>query len=94
LQLFWNVTFQRLRPIILVLVVLRFGTAMAVIDEYLIMGGFNRERATYTWTVYMWDLGFKLGDWNQSYAATVGWIGAFVMLTVVAGMFWVFRSKD
>src|SRR3712207_9294340 len=59
-RLFWNITFTRLRPIILVLVVLRFGTAMAVIDEYLIMGGFNRDRPTYTWTVYMWDLGFKL----------------------------------
>jgi multiple sugar transport system permease protein len=93
-RLFWTVTFQRLRPIILVLVVLRFGTAMAVIDEYLIMGGFNRERPTYTWTVYMWDLGFKLGDWNQGYAAAVGWIGAACMLIVVAGLFWAFRSRD
>ena len=93
-RLFWTVTFQRLRPIILILVVLRFGTAMAVIDEYLIMGGFNRDRPTYTWTVYMWDLGFKLGDWNQAYAATVGWIGAICMLIVVAGLFWVFRSRD
>jgi multiple sugar transport system permease protein len=93
-RMFWTVTFNRLRPIILVLVVLRFGTAMAVIDEYLIMGGFNRERPTYTWTVYMWDLGFQLGDWNQAYAATVGWIGAISMLVVVAGLFWVFRSRD
>lgn len=93
-NLFWRITFQRLRPIILVLVVLRFGTAMAVIDEYLIMGGFNRERPTYTWTVYMWDLGFKLGDWNQAYAATVGWIGAITMLIVIGGMFWLFRSRD
>ena len=87
-------TFQRLRPIILVLVVLRFGTAMAVIDEYLIMGGFDRSRPTYTWTVYMWDVGFKLGDWRQSYAATIGWIGAACMLIVVGGLFWLFRSRD
>ncbi|MGI9253083.1 MAG: carbohydrate ABC transporter permease, partial [Thermomicrobiales bacterium] len=40
-RMFWDVTFPRLLPIILVLVVLRFGTAMAVIDEYLIMGGVN-----------------------------------------------------
>ncbi len=93
-RLFWNVVFPRLLPIILVLVVLRFGTAMAVIDEYLIMGGFNRERPTYTWTVYMYDLAFQLGDWNQSYAAAVGWIGAIAMLVVVAGLFWVFRSRD
>jgi multiple sugar transport system permease protein len=93
-QLFWKFTFQRLRPVILILVVLRFGTAMAVIDEYLIMGGFNRDRPTYTWTIYMWDVGFKLGDWNQSYAATIGWLGAIAMLIVIAGLFWAFRTKD
>jgi len=93
-RLFWNVTFPRLLPIILVLVVLRFGTAMAVIDEYLIMGGFNRERPTYTWTVYMWDLAFVIGDHNQSYAAAVGWIGTLAMLLVVAGLFYAFRSRD
>ncbi|MDI3340066.1 MAG: sugar ABC transporter permease [Sphaerobacter sp.] len=93
-RIFWHITFPRLQPILLVLVVLRFGTAMAVIDEYLIMGGFNRALPTYTWTVYMWDLGFQLGDWNQSYAAAVGWIGALAMLIVVAGLFWLFRSRD
>jgi len=33
----------------MILVVLRFGSAMAVIDEYLIFGGFNRASPTYTW---------------------------------------------
>jgi multiple sugar transport system permease protein len=93
-NLFWHVTLPRLRPILLVLVVLRFGTAMAVIDEYLILGGFNRALPTYTWTVYMWDTAFQLGDWFQGYAAAIGWIGAAAMLTVVAGLFWVFRSRD
>jgi len=93
-RLFWHVTLPRLRPILLVLVVLRFGTAMAVIDEYLILGGFNRALPTYTWTVYMWDLAFQLGDWFQAYAAAIGWIGAAAMLVVVTGLFWVFRSRD
>lgn len=93
-RMFWHVTFPRLFPILLVLVVLRFGTAMALIEEYLIMGGFNRELPTYTWTVYMWDLAFQLGDWNQSYAAAVGWIGTLSMLVVVALLFWLFRSRD
>jgi ABC-type sugar transport system permease subunit len=93
-RLFWGVTFPRLLPIILVLVVLRFGTAMAVIDEYLIVGGFDRTRPTYTWTVYMWDLAFKIGDRDQSYAAAVGWIGAICMLIVVAVLFRLFRSRD
>jgi len=93
-RLFWNITFPRLLPVILVLVVLRFGTAMAVIDEYLIMGAFNRERPTYTWTVYMYDLAFQIGDRDQGYAAAVGWIGAIAMLVVVAGLFYVFRPRD
>lgn len=93
-QLFWRITVPRLRPILLVLVVLRFGTAMAVIDEYLIMGGFNRASPTYTWTVYMWDLAFQLGDWFQGYAAAIGWIGAAAMLVVVAFLFYLFRPQD
>lgn len=93
-QMFWRVTLPRLRPVMLVLVVLRFGTAMAVIDEYLILGGFNRALPTYTWTVYMWHLAFQLGDWFQAYAAAIGWIGAVAMLVVVGGLFYIFRSRD
>lgn len=93
-QLFWNVTLPRLRPIMLILVVLRFGTAMAVIDEYLIFGGLNRAMPTYTWTVYMWELAFQLGDWFQGYAAAIGWIGAAAMLVVVAFFFYIFRNQD
>jgi len=93
-QMFWHVTVPRLRPILLILVVLRFGTAMAVIDDFLIMGGLNRAMPTYTWTVYMWHLAFQLGNWPQGYAAAIGWIGAIAMLIVVAGLFWVFRNRD
>lgn len=93
-RMFWDVTFPRLLPIVLVLVVLRFGTAMAVIDEYLIMGAFDRTRPTYTWTVYMYETAFVTGDHNQSYASAIGWIGAIAMLVVVAGLFRVFRSRD
>src|SRR6266851_543253 len=92
--LFRHITLPRLRPILLVLVVLRFGTAMAVIDEYLILGGFNRALPTYTWTVYMWDEAFQIGDWFQGYAAAIGWIGAAAMLVVVGGLFWAFRNRD
>lgn len=93
-KMFWHVTLPRLRPIMLILVVLRFGSAMAVIDEYLIMGGFNRSLPTYTWTVYMWHTAFQLGDWRQGYAASVGWIGALSMLVVVAALFYIFRNRD
>ena len=93
-RLLWHVTIPRLRPILSVLVVLRFGSAMAVIDEYLIFGGFNRASPTYTWTVYMYDLAFKLGSWPQGYASAIGWIGAIAMMFVVAGLLYIFRPRD
>ena len=92
-QMFRTVTFWRLLPVTLVLVVLRFGTAMAVIDEYLLMGGFLRDRPTYTWTVYMWDTAFQ-GIQDRGYAAAIGWVGTIVMLAVVGFLFWAFRSRD
>lgn len=93
-QLFWNVTLPRLQPIMAILVVLRFGSAMAVIDEYLIFGGFNRGAPTYTWTVYMYDLAFKIGLWRHGYAAAIGWIGAIAMMMVVAILLYIFRPRD
>ena len=93
-RMFWGVTFWRLLPIVLVLAVIRFGSAMAVIEEYLIMGGFDKTRATYTWTVYMYDTAFGGGMQFRGYAAAIGWIGAFFMLIVVAIMFYLLRSRD
>lgn len=92
-QMFWTVTFWRLLPVTLVLVVLRFGTAMAVIDEYLIMGGFMRDRPTYTWTVYMWDTAFQ-GVQDRGYGSAIGWVGTVFMLIVVAILFRAFRPRD
>lgn len=93
-QLFWGVTVPRLLPILTVLVVLRFGTAMSVIDEYLIFGGFQRTSPTYSWTVYMYDLSFRIGDWLQGYAAAIGWLGAIIMMVFVSGLLYIFRSRD
>ena len=93
-RMFWGVTIWRLLPIILVLTVIRFGSAMAVIEEYLIMGGFDKTRATYSWTVYMYDTAFRGGMQFRGYAAAIGWVGAFFMLIVVAFMFYLFRSRD
>ncbi|MCC6314790.1 MAG: sugar ABC transporter permease [Thermomicrobiales bacterium] len=93
-RMFWDVTFPRLLPIVLVLVVLRFGSAMAVIDEYLIMGGVNRDRPTFTWTVYMWELAFQRPPRDLGYAAAIGWVGTIAMLVVVALLFRIFRTRD
>lgn len=92
-KIFWYVTLPRLQPIMAILVVLRFGTAMAVIDEYLIFGGFNRDFPTYTWTIFMYDQAFQIGQWRQGFAAAIGMIGAMGMMIVVAGLLWIFRPK-
>ena len=54
-RLWRNIIVPRLLPIILVLVVIRFGSAMAIIDEYLIMGAFNRDRPTYVDGLHVGD---------------------------------------
>jgi multiple sugar transport system permease protein len=92
-QVFWHVTRPQLAPIMMILVVLRFGTAMAVIDEYLIFGGFNRASPTYTWTIFMYDQAFKLGLWRQGYAAAIGMIGAVAMMFVMVLLLRIFRPK-
>lgn len=93
-QIFWHIIRPRLAPIMMVLVVLRFGTSMAVIDEYLIFGGFNRASPTYTWTIFMYDQAFKLGLWRQGYAAAIGMIGALAMMLVMLLLLRLFRAKD
>jgi multiple sugar transport system permease protein len=92
-QVFWHVTLPGLQPVMMILIVLRFGTSMAVIDEYLIFGGFNRDSPTYTWTIFMYDQAFKLGLWRQGFAAAIGMIGAIVMMAFVTLLLWLFRRK-
>ena len=92
-QMFWHVTFPRLMPIMMILVVLRFGSAMAVIDEYLIFGGFNRDAPTYTWTIFMYDQAFKLGLWRQGFAAAIGLIGSIAMMIVMIILLRIFRTR-
>ena len=93
-QVFWHVIRPRLAPVMMILVVLRFGSAMAVIDEYLIFGGFNRDSPTYTWTIFMYDQAFKLGLWRQGYAAAIGMIGAAAMMVVMVILLRIFRPKE
>jgi multiple sugar transport system permease protein len=92
-QVFWHVTRPRLAPIMMILIVLRFGTSMAVIDEYLIFGGFNRDSPTYTWTIFMYDQAFKLGLWRQGFAAAIGMIGASSMMLVMIVLIRIFRPR-
>ena len=82
-RVFWHIKRPYLTPILSVLIILRFGTAMAVIDEYLIFGGFNRASPTYTWTMFMYDQAFKTGLWRQGFAAAIALIGAVATMAVL-----------
>jgi multiple sugar transport system permease protein len=93
-QVFWHITRPQLAPVMMILVVLRFGTAMAVIDEYLIFGGFNRASPTYTWTIFMYDQAFQQGLWRQGYAAAIGMIGAAALMVVMVFLIRIFRPRD
>ena len=42
----------------------------------------------------MYDVAFKLGQWRQGFAASIGWIGALCMMVVVAGLLYIFRPRD
>jgi hypothetical protein len=42
----------------------------------------------------MWDNAFQIGDWNQGFASSVGWIGTLAMILVVVYLFYLFRSRD
>ena len=78
----------------MILVVLRFGTAMAVIDEYLIFGGFNRDSPTYTWTIFMYDQAFKIGAVAPGVSPRrSAWSASVFMMMVVAFLVWVFKLE-
>lgn len=93
-RVFRHILWPGLQPIILVLIVLRFGTAMAVLDEFLIFGSFSRVSPTYSWTVLMYDLAFKSGVWRQGYAAAIGLIGAITMMLSMLLLVRTFRLKE
>lgn len=93
-HVFWHVTRPQLAPIMMILIILCFGTAMAVIDEYLIFGGFNRASPTYTWTIFMYDQAFTLGLWRQGYAAAISMIGALSMMCVMIVLLRIFQPRS
>jgi multiple sugar transport system permease protein len=42
----------------------------------------------------MYDQAFKTGLWRQGFAASIGMVGAVVMMIFVGYLVYLFRSKD
>ena len=85
-QIALRISLPLLKPMLLIMLVLRLSTAMGVLVEYLILG----HDPLHPWTVYMYNLAF-LNAQPMGYAAAVGWVGAIIMLVVALGMYYVMR---
>lgn len=85
-QIALKITLPLLKPMLLIILVLRLSTAMGVLVEYLVMG----HDTFHPWTVYMYNLAF-LNAQPMGHAAAIGWVGAVIMLIVAIGLFRLFR---
>ena len=85
-QIAWRISIPLLKPMLLIMLVLRLSTAMGVLVEYLIMG----HDTFRPWTVYMYNLAF-LNAQPMGRAAAIGWVGAIIMLVVAVGLYFVLR---
>lgn len=81
-QIALRVSLPLLKPILLVILILRLSTAMGVLVEYLIMG----RDTFHPWTVYMYNLAFSNAQ-PMGRAAAVGWVGAIIMLLLALVMY-------
>jgi multiple sugar transport system permease protein len=79
LQTVRYVSLPLLRPTILTWVIIKLS-AFAVIVEMLVFRGTGRSLLT--WARYSWETAFQSANLNFSYAATIGWIGAVIMVVL------------
>ena len=86
-QIALRISLPLIKPMLLIILVLRLSTAMGVLVEYLIM---RNQDPIHPWTVYMYNLAFQNAQ-PMGYAAAVGWVGAIIMLVVAFGMFMLLR---
>jgi multiple sugar transport system permease protein len=85
-QIALRISIPLIKPMLLIILILRLSTAMGVLVEYLVMG----HDSFHPWTVYMYNLAFSNAQ-PMGYAAAVGWVGAIVMLVAALGMYLVLR---
>ncbi len=85
-QIALRISLPLLKPMLLIMLVLRLSTAMGVLVEYLILG----HDTFHPWTVYMYNLAF-LNAQPMGHAAAIGWVGALIMLVVAVCLYYVLR---
>jgi ABC-type sugar transport system permease subunit len=90
LQLVWHVTLPLLKPIFLVMMVLKMSV-FAVVEPMLIAPGVGES--TWTWAWYAYDQAFLEGNLRMGYAAAIGYVGALIMSVFVYFQYRLFRHE-
>jgi len=88
LQLTWHITLPLLKPIFLVMMVLKMSV-FAVVEPMLIAPGVGES--TWTWGWYAYDQAFLEGNLRMGYASAIGYLGALIMSVFVYFQYRFFR---
>jgi len=88
LQLIWHITLPLLKPIFLVMMVLKMNV-FAVVEPMLIAPGVGES--TWTWGWYAYDQAFLEGNLRMGYASAIGYLGALIMSVFVYFQYRLFR---
>jgi ABC-type sugar transport system permease subunit len=87
----WHISLPLVKPMLLILLVLRTGTAFGLLVEYLVLK--LPGDTTKSWTVYMYNLAFVNGNLPWGYAAAIGWLGTIFMLLAVGIQYRLLRTN-
>ena len=88
-QIALRISLPLLKPMLLVMLILRLSTAMGVLVEYLIL---HNQDQLHPWTVYLYNVAFQNSE-RMGRASAIGWVGAIIMLAV-ALVFYMFLRPD
>jgi multiple sugar transport system permease protein len=89
-QLIRHITLPLLKPVFLVMMVLKMGV-FAVVEPMLIAPGVGQS--TWTWAWYAYDQAFVQGNLRMGYASAIGYLGALFMSVFVYCQYRLFRHE-
>lgn len=89
-QIVWHITLPLLRPIFLVIMVLKMRT-FSVVEPMLVAPGVGQS--TWAWGWYTYNIAFQTGSLRMGYASAVGHIGALIMMVFVYIQYRIFRHE-
>lgn len=89
-QVIWYVTLPLLKPMFLVMMVLKMSN-FAILEPMLISGGVGDSTQTWAWLAY--DIAFVEGRLRMGYASAIGHLCALIMSVFVYAQYRMFRHE-